>query len=493
MYRLLFSLLLLCFLLPPVTAPAGSLGERVSEHRLDNGLTVLLVERHNSPTVAAYISFGVGAVNETSQERGVAHMLEHMLFKGTTTLGTKDYAAEAPLLEQIESVGEQIDHLKRQADADPDQLESLQSILSQLQEQHRELVVKDEFSRIYAEQGGVGFNAYTSKDQTTYLINLPANKLELWASIESDRLRNAVFREFYTERDVVHEERRRVVDVNPGGKLYENLLATAFQVHPYRHPIIGWDSDIEQLSLAGIRQFFERYYAPANMIITLVGSFDSTEALKLIDQYFSDLPPGTQVPVITDREPRQEGERRIHITFDAEPRMMVAFHKPTLPHPDDYAFEILLRALSYGRTSRLHQTLVVDQQLVTDVGIFRAPGSRYNNLLVISLLPRHGVSLQKIEMALEAELERLVNEPLSDAEIEKARHQILTSLLRAMRTNSGLARMLSTYQVLGDWRYLINYETQLAAINAADLVSLAQRYLHKNNRTLATLSRGEEQ
>lgn len=493
MFRRYFIFIALCLAFSPVSTLAASLGERVKEHRLDNGLTVLLVERHSSPTVAAYISFGVGAVNETSEQRGIAHMLEHMLFKGTKTLGTRDFEAELPLLQQIEEIGAQIDRLRTQPDADVDELEQLRDRLHQLQLEQRELVVKDEFSRIYAEQGGVGYNAFTSKDQTSYLINLPANKLELWAAIESDRLRNAVFREFFTERDVVQEERRRAVDSNPGGTLYENMLATAFQVHPYRHPIIGWNSDIQGFSLPAIREFFVNYYAPANMIITLVGAFDSTDTLALIERYFGDLPPGTKVPTVTDHEPQQQGERRIHVNFDAQPRMMVAYHKPTLPDTDDYAFDLLTTALSQGRTSRLYQALVVEQQLVTDVGVFAAPGSRYANLLVFSLLPRRGVALEDIEAALETELQRLLSDPLSTAEIEKARRQITTSLLRGMRTNSGLARMLSTYEVIDDWKYLIDYEDRLNAVKAEDISRIVTTYLHKKNRTVAILSRGGEQ
>jgi len=492
MYRRLFFLILLGMSMLPVNTLAGSLGERVQEYQLENGLTVLLVERHSSPTVAAYISFRVGAVNENSEQRGIAHMLEHMLFKGTKTLGTLDFETELPLLHQIEEAGALIDRLKQQTDVDPEELERLRARLEQLQLEHRELVVKDEFSRIYAEQGGVGYNAFTSKDQTSYLINLPANKLELWAAIESDRLRNAVFREFFTERDVVQEERRRVVDISPGGILYENMLATAFQVHPYRHPILGWDSDIQGFNLPKLREFFSNYYAPVNMIITLVGSFDSKDTLALIDEYFGDLPPGTKVPTVTDREPQQQGERRIHVNFDAQPRMMIAYHKPTLPHPDDYAFDLLASVLSQGRTSRLYQALVVEQQLVTDVGVFTAPGSRYNNLLVFSLLPRHGVSLIEVENALEAELQRLLSDPLSAAEIDKARRQITTSLLRGIRTNSGLARMLSIYQVIGDWTYLVTYEDRLNSVIPDDLERVVKTYLRKSNRTVATLSRGGE-
>lgn len=488
----MYICILVIFILVPSQLLASTLAEKVREYRLDNGATLLMVERHDSPTVAAYISFRVGSVNELSDERGVAHLLEHMLFKGTKTLGTSNFAKEKPLLDKINLIGSRIDSLKNQSDADTQELKKLQEQLSQLQAEHRQYVIKDEFSRIYAENGGVGYNAFTGKDSTTYLINLPANKLELWAAIESDRLQNAVFREFYTERDVVREERRRSYESSPDGMLYETLLATAYKVHPYRDPIIGWESDIENLSPGKIRNFFTQYYTPVNMVITLVGDFDSHSTIKLVNRYFGKLPPGVAVPPVFDREPAQQGERRVVIDFDAEQQLMIAFHKPTMPQKDDYVFDILMQVLTDGRTSRLYKALVVEQQLVTDVGVFSAPGSRYDNLMVLSMTPRRSSSCAEVEEAVYRELEHLKNEPLSVLEIEKARKQITTSTLRGLKGNSGLARMLSSYQVLGDWRYLLDYEEKLNAVTAEDVMAVAKRYLNADNRTVAILSRGTQ-
>ncbi|OEU71304.1 MAG: peptidase M16 [Desulfuromonadales bacterium C00003093] len=487
------KIFLFCFSLLfvlPASLFAQSLAEKVQEYHLDNGLTLLLVERHASPTVAAYISFKVGSVNENSQYRGVAHLLEHMLFKGTKILGTKDYQQEEPLLKKIAGVGGRIDLLKGRSDTDPQELQQLQMQLTALQKEHRQLLVKDEFSKVYAENGGVGYNAFTGKDQTTYLINLPANKLELWAAIESDRLQNAVLREFYTEREVVREERRRSYESSPSGMLYETLLATAYKVHPYRYPIIGWECDIENLTLEETQTFLRNYYSPVNMVITLVGDFKSAAALALVKRYFGPLKPGLPVPEVVDQEPPQNGERRVRVIFDAEPQLLVAYHKPTLPHRDDYAFDILMQILGEGRTSRLYQSLVVEKQLVTDVSVFGAPGSKYNNLMTIVLTPRRSCSCVDIESALYAELERLQTEPINAAEIEKARHQILTTILRRLQGNSGLARMLSSYEVLGGWKYLVEYEKELNSMTAADVMDVAKRYLQAHNRTVATLGRG---
>lgn len=488
MFRYYILVLVLTLVLPgPLFAQ--TLAEKVQEHKFDNGLTLLLVERHASPTVSAYISFKVGGVNEVSNNRGVAHLLEHMLFKGTKTLGTKDYQAEKKLLQQIDELGEHIDRLKNLPGKDQQEVVQLKTRLAELQEKHRQLVVKDEFSKIYAENGGVGYNAFTSKDQTTYLINLPANKLELWAAIESDRLQNAVLREFYTEREVIREERRRTYESNPGGMIYETLLSTAYKVHPYRNPVIGWDSDINNLTLAETRDFLDKYYSPANMVITMVGDFDKAAALELVTRYFGSLPPGIPVPPVTAQEPPQMGERRANIIFDTEPQLMIAFHKPTMPKREDYVFDILMQVLGEGRTSRLYKSLVVEQQLATEVSVFGAPGSRYDNLMTIALTPRQTCTCTDIEAAVYGELERLQREPISQAELDKAKRQIQTSILRSLKGNSGLARMLSSYEVLGSWKYLVEYEQQLNAISAEDVMTVAKTYLNANNRTVVSIGR----
>lgn len=485
-YRILV-LMILCLLPAPLFAQ--TLAEKVQKHTLENGLTLLLVERDVSPTVSAYISFKVGAVDEDSSHRGAAHLLEHMLFKGTKTLGTKDFQLEKEHLQQIEELGQRIDLLKNKPGSDASELKQLKAQLSELQMEHRQLVVKDEFSKIYAENGGVGYNAFTSKDQTTYLINLPANKLELWAAIESDRLRNAVLREFYTEREVVREERRRSYESSAQGMLYETLLSTAYKVHPYRDPIIGWDSDIDNLTLTETRDFLHKYYSPVNMIITLVGDFESAAALELVKRYFGSLEPGVPVPPVVEREPPQTGERRANVVFDSEPQLMIAYHKPTMPQREDYAFDILMQVLGEGRTARLYQSLVVEQQLVTGVSVFGSPGSRYDNLMTISLTPRQSCSCVDVEGAVYAELDRLQREPISEAELAKARRQIQTSILRSLKGNSGLARMLSSYEVLGGWEYLVDYEQKLNSVTAEEVMTVAKTYLTAANRTVVSIGR----
>ena len=490
--RRIFLLALVLFLGFAQAATAQRLEEKVREHDLENGLKLLVVERHESPTVAAYITLKVGSVDETSETRGVAHLLEHMLFKGTTTIGTSDWAKERPLQEEIEKVGSRLDALQRRSDADPQERAELRARLAELQEKQQQFVVKDEFSSIYAEHGGVGFNAFTSKDLTSYIISLPSNKVELWAALESERLKNAVMREFYTEREVVKEERRRAYETSPGGLLYENLTANAFLMHPYRNPIIGWMSDIDNLTLEQTRDFFERYYAPVNTVIALVGDIRFEDAVDLVERYFGSMAPGTPVPAVAAQEPPQRGERRVSIAFDAEPQLAVAYRKPTLPHKDDYVFDLIDIILASGRTSRLYQSLVLDKTLATSVRTFGGPGARYDNVFAITAVPRHPHTPAEVEEAIYAELQRLAREPVPSEELERARNRLRTDRLRFLRGNEGLARMLTYYQtVADDWRYVVTYDEVIATLTAEDVMEAAARYFRPENRTVAVLRRGD--
>lgn len=485
-----FVLFIWTLILYVPAAGAETLAEKVREHTFANGLQLLVVERHDSPTVSAYITVGVGSVNETNETRGVAHLLEHMLFKGTQTLGTSDYRQEAPLLEAMEQVGSELDTLVSRKNADPRAIAAARERLQMLQEQHKQYVVKDEVSRIYAEKGGVGYNAFTSKDLTTYLISLPANKLELWAAIESDRMKNAVLREFYTEREVIQEERRRSYESSPSGLLYENLLATAFSMHPYRNPIIGWHSDIENLSLAETRDFLHKYYAPVNTVIALVGDVAFEQAVTLVENYFGDIQPGVPVPPVLAVEPMQRGEKRVQIDFEAEPSLSIAFHKPTIPDRSDYVFDLIDMVLGQGRTSRLYQSLVVEKQLAAEVSTMGAPGARYPNLFVISATPRYPHTVAEVEQAIYAELEKLATEPVAEADLVRSRNRLATDRLRSLQGNGGLARMLTYYQsVSGDWRYLVDYDAQVAGITAEEIMAVAKTYFTSENRTVATLNK----
>lgn len=473
-----------------VSSGAG-LEERVREHTLKNGLKLLMVERHTSPTVAAWIRFKVGSVDERSDERGLAHLLEHMLFKGTKTLGTKDFAAEKPLLDQIEVTAQKLmaERLKKE-NADPKELQRLSAELARLEKEAEKYVVKEEFADIYARNGGTGYNAFTSKDGTTYIINLPANKLELWAAIESDRMQNAVLREFYTERQVVAEERRRSYDAEPEGKLWETYIANAFNAHPFGQPTIGWMSDIENLTRTKAERFLHEYYAPNNAIMAIVGDIDAAKTIALVEKYFGAIPPGKPVPPVAVEEPAQQGEKRTEVIGDAEPEVMVGFHKPTLPSADDYVFDVIDMMLTNGRTSRLYKKLVQEKQLATSVSAFSAPGSRYPNLFIIGATPRAPHTVAEVEAAIYDELERLKTEPMTQEELQQILNKLEFEESRQMTTNGGLARNLTEYEaVAGTWRYLIEHRQKVAKVTPADVARVAAQYFTRENRNVGYLTK----
>ncbi|MBC8018803.1 MAG: insulinase family protein [Verrucomicrobia bacterium] len=476
---------------PPATELRAGLEEKVIEHTLKNGMKLLMVERHTSPTVSAWIRFRVGSVDERSDERGIAHLLEHMLFKGTTTLGTKDYAAEKPILDKIEQTAQLLMAEKaRREKADKARIVELEKQLAGLEVAASKYVIKDEFFELYSKNGCVGYNAFTSRDGTTYLISLPSNKLELWAAIESDRMQNAVLREFYTERAVVMEERRRSYDADPESKLWETFVASAYLAHPYGQPIIGWMPDIENLSRTKAEQFFHSYYAPNNSIVAIVGDINPAATIAMVERYFGAIPPGKQVTPLTAEEPKQGGERRIELVAEAEPTLIMGYHKPAINTPDDYVLDVINMILGNGRTSRFHKGLVIEKQLATEVGVFDAPGSRYPGLFVINANPRAPHTTKEVENAVLTELERLKSEPVAERDLQRILNKIEYEEARRMGTNGGLARNLTEYEATtGNWRYMIEYRRKVAAVTPADIQRVARQYFTRENRLVGFITK----
>lgn len=478
---------------PPTEETRKGLEEKVVEHTLKNGMKLLMVERHSSPTVSAWIRFRVGSVDERSDERGIAHLLEHMLFKGTTTLGTTDYVAEKPLLDSIEETAQLLIAEKaRGTKTDPARIADLEKQLRELETQASRYVIKDEFFELYSRNGGVGYNAFTSRDGTTYLISLPSNKLELWAAIESDRMQNAVLREFYTERAVVMEERRRSYDADPESRLWETFLAANFLAHPYGQPTIGWMSDIENLTRTKAEQFFRNYYGPHNAIVAVVGDIDPPSVIRLVERYFGGIAPGRKPAPVTTIEPGQAGERRIELVAEAEPTVMIGFHKPAINAPDDYVFDVMSMLLGQGRTSRLYRKLVVEQQLASEVNVFDAPGSRYPGLFIVHANPRAPHTVAEVEAAVLGELERLKNEPVAERDLQRILNRIEYEEARRMGTNGGLARNLTEYEaVAGSWRYMIEYRGKVAAVTPGDIQRVARTYFTRQNRSVGLITTRE--
>lgn len=480
-------------------AASPGLAERVIEHKLANGLTVLMVERHQTPIVSINMTFAVGGVNEQVGQTGLAHLYEHMAFKGTRTIGTKDYAKEKPILDELSHAGTELEQRQREAarrsqerPADPDELAAiaaLQQRVKDLQEQAAQYVSGNEMALLYQRHGGVGLNAATGKDLTRYMINLPSNRLPLWAAIEADRMANPVLREFYKERGVVMEERRLRNDDSPSGLLFETFTSAAFRAHPYGVPTIGWESDILSLTPATTEEFFKTYYGPGRATIGIVGDINPKDVLALIENTFGKIPAAPPPPQIVTVEPPQRGERRVEVEFDAEPSLAIGFHKPGLGHPDDYVFDVIDEILTDGLTSRLYTKLVLGGRLASSVNSdANYPGVRAPNLFVLQATPLAPHTAAEVEAAILAELERLKSEPVTAKELEKVLNNLDADLVRALRSNSGLASQLALYQtVAGDWRYMLNVRDKIAAVTPADIQRVASEYFTKSNRTVATL------
>jgi len=473
-----------------VCAIGQQLEGRVVEHRLDNGMRVLVLERRQAPVFTGYIRFKVGGVDEEVGKTGLAHMFEHMAFKGSTTIGTRDYEREAPLLDRIDKVATRLSVARySKPPADPQTITALERRLRDLQAEHHKYVIKDELDDIYMRNGAVGLNASTGVDVTTYFVSLPSNRLELWMAMESDRFLNGVLREFYTERNVVAEERRMRYEVDPSGKLWENFLSAAFIAHPYQQPVIGWMSDIQQLTRADAMAFRRRYYVPGNAVMALVGDLDSDEVIRLADRYFGRIPERPDPPRVITTEPEQDGERRIKVEADAQPRVMVGYHKPTLPARADFVFDVLDGILSSGRTSRLYTALVKKQQVAVAAGTYQGvPGGRYDNLFVVYAVPRHPHTVDDVLDSIDLEIERLKDEPVNRRELQKIINQTEAGFVRRLRSNSGLASELSYFELIaGDWRYILEQIDAVRSVTPDDIQRVAQTYLTKKNRTVAEL------
>ncbi|HSF69790.1 MAG TPA: pitrilysin family protein [Nitrospira sp.] len=478
-------------------AASPSLADRVVEHKLANGLTVLMVERHQTPVVSINITFAVGGINEQVGQTGLAHLYEHMAFKGTRTVGTKDYEKEKPILDELARVGtdleqRQRDAAKRSGGATADEqavIASLQKRFAELQTQASHYVVGNEMALLYQRHGGVGFNASTGKDLTRYTISLPANRLPLWAAIEADRMANPVLREFYKERGVVMEERRLRNEDSPNGLLFETFTSAAFRAHGYGVPTIGWASDILSLTPADTAAFFKTHYGPNRATISLVGDINPKDVIALIEQTFGTIPAAPASPLPATVEPEQRGERRVEVEFDAEPSVVIGYHKTGLGHPDDDVFDVIDAVLSDGLTSRLYQKLVRERRLAASVSSdANYPGVREPNLFILTATPLAPQTTAEVEAAIYEELERLKREPVSAKELDKVINNLDADMVRTLRSNSGLASQLALYQaVAGDWRYILKSREKIAAVTAADIQRVAAQYFTKSNRTVGVL------
>lgn len=469
-------------------------GERlpVREVHLDNGMRALLLPRPGAPTVSAVIQFGIGGVHERLGTTGVAHVLEHMLFKGTETIGTIDVQAERALFERADSVHRRVLAVKPAAARDSPgarlEFERLESVLDSIEDEARNFVVSNEFDRILTRVGAQGLNATTTNESTRYFVELPSNRLELFLELEADRMAHPVFREFYTERDVVLEERRMRVESSPGGALYEVHLAAAFDVHPYGVPVVGHRSDLETLSRSDVAEYYRAFYGPNNAVLALVGSFDPDRAEAWIRSAFGPIRRGHDPPVVHAVEPEQRGERRVELEWDAQPSLRIGWHVPRSRHPDAGPLSVLSSILTGGRTARLHRRLVTEERVATSIFSSMGPGALYPRLFQIDVEPISPATPGQIEEKIYEEIARIASDGPAPEEVERVRRQIAASSVRRLQSNLGLAFQLAgSASLFGDWRETFRTTEALRAVTPSDVRRVAAEYFDTSNRTVAVL------
>ncbi|MBE9174349.1 insulinase family protein [Synechocystis salina LEGE 06155] len=461
--------------------------ERVTEFQLDNGLKFIVMENNEAPVVSFYTYFDVGGVDEPVGKTGVAHFLEHMAFKGTERIGTKDFAQEEKLLDQLDEVFGKITQARAKGDKEAEA--KLEEEFKQIQQEAQNLVQQNEFGQIIQMAGGVGLNAATSADATFYFYSLPANKLELWMSLESERFLAPVFREFYQEQEVILEERRMRTENNPVGQMVEEFLDTAFTKHPYRRPVIGYDEDIRNLSRQDVTAFYEKYYTPGNMTIAVVGDVKADQVKSLAQKYFGRFPKRPPTPQVTAVEPPQTTAKEIDLTLPSQPWYFEGYHSPAFDDPDSAVFDVMTTILSSGRTSRLYQSLVEEQQLALMAQGFNGfPADKYPNLLMFYAQSAPGRSLDELSQALHGEIERLKTEPVTPDELERAQNLLQISVLQSLNSNMGMAQLLVKYNVLtGDWRNLFTQLEAIAAVTPEDIQRVAQATFRPENSTIGRI------
>ena len=467
--------------------------KRVTEFTLANGLHFIVLERHEAPVVSFHTYVNAGSVDDPKGRTGLAHMFEHMAFKGTDTIGTSDPAGEKKALAEIERIYDQVDAERNKlAKADPEKIKTLQAQLDAAIEKADGYVIPNLYPQIIEENGGVGMNANTGEDSTNYFYNFPANRVELWFYLESARFLHPVFREFYKERSVVREERRMRTESDPQGKLFEQLIATAIEAHPYRVPTVGWASDIENLRVEDARQFFDKYYVPANMTMSVVGDVDPKRIRSLAEEYFSRLPKKPLPEPVNTVEPVQEGPKHVEIESPAQPMEFIVYHRPDQYDKDDPVFDVISSVLSSGRTGIIYRDMVRDKRLALAAGTEDTlPGGKYPNLFFFYLIPGRGHTAEENEKELDTILDNFEKQKVDDATLARVKVKTRASLIRQLDSNEGLAQLLATYYAnYGDWRKLFTSIDDIDKVTADDVQRVAKQYFTPQNRTIGLIYAG---
>ena len=490
-YRVLKSLTMIVAFSALATAQdLASFQKRITVRKLDNGLTVIICERPEAPVFSFDTHVDVGSVQDPMGQTGMAHMFEHMAFKGTDKIGTTDYAAEKTALAKVEQAyAAYIEERDKSVGRNDQKLKELQKAWQDAIAEAQKYVKPNEFPQILESNGAEGLNANTSLDETAYHYSLPQNRLELWAYLESTRFIHPVMREFYKERNVVIEERRMRTDSNPIGRLLEQFVTAAYQAHPYHRPTIGWMADLNSFSATDAQHFFDQYYIPSNMVVAVVGDVKAAEAMPVIEKYFGQIPSHERPDERTTTEPPQNSERRVVLYDRAQPLYLEGYHRPDYRSPDDAVYDAIADLMSNGRTSRLYRALVRDKKIAADsAGFTGLPGIKYPHLFAFYAFPLPGHKPEEMAEAIHSEIERLKNEDISDEELKMIRTRAKANLLRGLSSNEGLASELALYQArYDDWRELFHQVDNLDKVSKADIRRIANQTFVPTNRTVGII------
>jgi predicted Zn-dependent peptidase len=470
----------------------ASFERRITVKTLSNGLTLLICERPEAPVFSFFTLVDAGSAQDPMRETGLAHMFEHMAFKGTDKIGTTDYAAEKPALAKVETAyAAYITERDKTVGRDPAKLQQLEKAWNDARDEAEKYVVSNEFGKIVERNGGEDLNAFTNYDETAYHYSLPANRLELWAYLESERFLHPVLREFYKERNVVIEERRMRTDSSPVGRLLEQFDAAAFEAHPYHRPTIGWISDLNSFSATDAQMFFDKYYVPSNMVIAIVGDIRAAEAIPLLEKYFGRLPERPKPDETTTTEPPQDSERQVILQETAQPFYLEGYHRPDYRSKDDAVYDAITDLMSEGRTSRLYRALVRDKKIASfAAGFTGLPGIKYPHLFAFFAVPLPGHTPQEMGEAIHAEIDRLKKEDISDDELKMIKTRAKANLIRGLADNQGLAIQLATYQTrYGDWRELFESVDRIDKVTKADIRRVANETFVDTNRTVGIIEK----
>jgi predicted Zn-dependent peptidase len=465
-----------------------SFEQRTTTKVLPNGLTLIVCERPEAPVFSYSTFIDAGDVNDPSGQSGLAHMFEHLAFKGTSEIGTTNYAAEKVALAKVEQANNayEAEYLKA-VGRDEKKLAELKQNLKEAEDEAHKFVIPNQFTDVAERNGAEGLNAETQLDETQYFWSMPENRLELWAWLESSRLADTVPREFYKERDVVIEERRMRTDSNPIGRLVEQFLSTAYVAHNYGRSGIGWPSEVSQINATEAMEFHKKYYVGSNIVVAVVGDVKASDVLPMLERYFSRVPAGPKPEEMTTVEPKQFAEKTVAIREQTQPFYLEGYHRPDYRDPDDSVYDAISDILSNGRVSRLYRSLVRDQQIAAEAqGFSPFPGDKYPGLFALYAVPLPGHTPAEMRDAIHKEIDKLKTADVTDEELAMFKTRTRAGLLRGLADNQGLANSLTEYQTrFGDWRELFRQLDRVDKVTKADIRRVANQVFVASNRTEA--------